>query len=309
MQESVETIQAELEERLRFEELLSNISSRFVNILPDRVDSEIEHGLRQILEFFQVDRCVLLQTLPDKTLWKITHVAATEDVPPVPQGTELPISINPWAYDKLIQKREVLSFSRLDDVPAEASVDRQTWIEWGIRSNLNIPIIIGEPVDHIIAINSVKGERVWPEELIPRLRLLGEIFVNALERKQIRLEIEERLRFERLISDLSARFINLSPDQIEGEIEGGQRHICELLDLDRSSLFQLLEGEPSVMVLTCLYQPKGSPPVPERLNTKDFFPWTLQKALSGETVIIGKMSDLPSEAARDRESYHLYGTK
>jgi len=37
-------------------------------------------------------------------------------------------------------------------------------------------------------------ERVWPEELFPRLKLLGEIFVNALERKQIRLELEQRLR-------------------------------------------------------------------------------------------------------------------
>ncbi len=41
-----------LEERLRFERLLSNLSARFVNIPPDRVDSEIDHGLRQILEFF-----------------------------------------------------------------------------------------------------------------------------------------------------------------------------------------------------------------------------------------------------------------
>jgi signal transduction histidine kinase len=63
-------------------------------------------------------------------------------------------------------------------------VDKQTWAEWGIRSNVNIPILIGESVDHIIAINSVKSERVWPEELFPRLRLLGEIFVNALERRQ-----------------------------------------------------------------------------------------------------------------------------
>ena len=48
-----------LEERLRFERLLSDLSARFVNIPPDRVDSEIEDGLRQILEFFQVDRCAL----------------------------------------------------------------------------------------------------------------------------------------------------------------------------------------------------------------------------------------------------------
>ena len=35
-----------LGERLRFEQLLSGLSARFVNIPPDRVDSEIEHGLK-----------------------------------------------------------------------------------------------------------------------------------------------------------------------------------------------------------------------------------------------------------------------
>jgi signal transduction histidine kinase len=63
-------------------------------------------------------------------------------------------------------------------------VDKQTWQEWGIQSNVNIPILVGEPVDHIIAINSVKREQVWPEGLFSRLQTLGEIFVSALERRQ-----------------------------------------------------------------------------------------------------------------------------
>jgi len=58
-------------------------------------------------------------------------------------------------------------------------------------------------VDHVIAIHSVKRERVWPEEFVPRLRLLGEIFVNVLERKHDRLRLEEQLRFETLIAEIS----------------------------------------------------------------------------------------------------------
>ncbi len=178
-----------LGERLQFEQLLSGLSARFVNIPPDQVDSEIEDGLRQILEFFQVDRCALLRLLPGKTSWQITHIASSDNVPPVPVGVGLPRSIYPWTYEKLAEKHEVLSISRLDDLPAEANVDRQTCIEWGIRSFVNIPILIGESVDHIINVNSVKSERVWPEELFPRLRLLGEIFVNALERKRAEAEV------------------------------------------------------------------------------------------------------------------------
>jgi len=191
-----------LEDRLRFEGLVSHLSARFMNISPDRVDSEIENGLRRFLEFFQVDHCALLQSLPGKTSWQITHVASSDDVPPLPAGAELSRSIYPWGYEKLTEKNEVLSISRLDDLPAEANVDRQTCIEWGIRSYVTIPISIGDSVDHIIHVNSVKSERDWPEDLFPRLRLLGEIFVNAIERKRTELEAfatrRELLRSERL---------------------------------------------------------------------------------------------------------------
>ena len=88
-------VEQALEERLRFERLLSDLSARFVNIPPDRVDSEIDCGLRQILEFFQVDRAGLMRSLPDRSAYQITHGVYSEDVPPVPIGVELPRSITP----------------------------------------------------------------------------------------------------------------------------------------------------------------------------------------------------------------------
>ena len=179
-----------LEERLRFERLLSDVSARFVNISPEKVGGEIENALKMVLAFFQVDRCALIQSLPGKTSWQITHLVSSDEVPPLPAGVDLPRSIYPWAYEKLAEKHEVVSIPRLDDLPPEANADRQTCIEWGIRSYVNIPVLIGESVD-IIHVSSVKSERVWPEELFPRLRLLGEIFVNALERKRAEVAVRE----------------------------------------------------------------------------------------------------------------------
>jgi formate hydrogenlyase transcriptional activator len=185
-----------LRERLQFEELLSGLSARFVNIPSDQVDDEILDAMKLVMEYFRVERCGMLRTSPGKTTWQVTHSAVSEDVPPFPLGVDLPKSLFPWVFEKLIGEREVLSFSTLDDLPADAAIDKQSYIEWGIRSGLNVPILIGEPVDYAISINSVKGERVWPEEFIPRLRLLGEIFANALERRkgdESLRESEERL--------------------------------------------------------------------------------------------------------------------
>jgi GAF domain-containing protein len=101
------------------------------------------------------------------------------------------------AYDRLANRGEVVLFSKVDDMPDEARVDKQTWRDWGIRSNLVIPLFLDKAVVHIIAINAVQQERGWPQEFIPRLQLLGEIFVSALERRtaeQALRESEEQLK-------------------------------------------------------------------------------------------------------------------
>ena len=242
-----------LQERLRFEQLLSDVSARFVNIPSDRVNSEIECGLKQILEFFQVDRAGLVRTVPGRSAYQLTHVAYGEDVPPIPSGVELPMSNNPWAYEKLILKREVVAYSRLDDLPPEASVDKQTWKEWGIQSNVNIPILVGEPVDHIISINSVKREQVWQEGLFSRLQILGEIFVSALERRQAE---EASRESERILRQNENDLRKLAGKLIYAQEEERSRLARELHDdlAQRLAVFAINVGR--------LQQQLVDPPIP-----------------------------------------------
>ncbi len=298
---------AEIETRLRFERLLTDLSVRFVNIAPDRVDSEIECGLNQILDFFQVDRCALLKTLPDENSWMITHFASAKDVPAVPQEAKHPLSIYPWAYEKVVLKREVLSFSRIEDLPAEANVDRQTYIEWGIRSNLNIPVMIGESTSHVIVFNSLKNERAWPEEYTSRLRLLGEIFVNALERKRIRLEVQERLRFEEMVSDLSAAFVNLPPGEVAGEINRGLQSVTQFFDADRCDI-GLFSEDGTQLLLAFEYVSPGAEPAPKSMLQENFS-WYFKQLIQGKSVVLKRVKDLPGEAEREVEIFLAKGVK
>ena len=290
--------QQSLKERLRFEQLLSDLSARLVSISPAEVDFEINRGFKEILEFFHVERCGLLQIFPDKASWQLTHAAVAEGVPPPPLGVEFPASLFPYTYDELLHKQEVHSFSKLDDLPAEANVDKQTNIEWGIRSGLYIPIIMEGPAVHTMAIDSVKREHVWPQEFIPRLRLLGEIFVNALERRQARLEISERLRFEGLISDLSAGFVNLSPDKVGNEINRGLRFITEFFDADRCTIGFFSEDR-TRLARVFEYISEGAEPAPESIS-KEQMPWYLQQLIQGNPVVFSRVEDLPPEAEKER---------
>src|SRR5262249_44039957 len=48
----------------------------------------------------------------------------------------------------------------------------------------------------------------------------------------IPLKLETQLRFEQLIADLTARFVNVAPEDLDAEVEDGLRQIVEALDLD-----------------------------------------------------------------------------
>jgi PAS domain S-box-containing protein len=125
----------------------------------------------------------------------------------------------------------------------------------------------------------------------------------------LREELEARLRFEMLIADLSSKFVNLSYSELDREIEESQRQICELIDLDRSTLWQLPEDERDTLVLTHVHRRQAGASIPDRPFARDLFPWSTQRILAGETIAISRLADLPPEAARDCQSYLRYDTK
>ena len=185
--------------RLEFEKFLADVSARLVALPPERVDDEIRNALKEVLEFFQIDRFVLLQLLPGRTSYQAVYVVAASGTSSRPSRTPLPVSLFPWTYEKLAEQREIFSFARLEELPAEAAIDRQTLEKFGVRAGLYIPIAALRSSEYSISISSASSDRTCPEEYIPRLRLLGELFVNAIERSKAELALREHLNeIERL---------------------------------------------------------------------------------------------------------------
>ena len=90
---------------------------------------------------------------------------------------------------------QIVVFSRLDELPAEAARDQDSFRRRGIKSNLAIPLVAGGRVLGALAFVTVAAERAWPDGLVQRLRLVAEVFANALARK----ETEDALRASELM--------------------------------------------------------------------------------------------------------------
>ncbi len=295
-----------LKERLRFEALLFDLSARFMATPFDQVDSEIDNALRQIMEFFQVVLCGLLEVKEDKTFVRVSHAVYGEGVEPVSGEINL-VELYPWTYGRLMQGKHI-NINGVEDYPEEALRDRESYAAMGTGSRLAIPVAVGGRILRIITIHQKHRHQTWPEEYIPRLRLLGEILVNALERRQGRLQLEEQLRFEMLLAEISGHFVNLPADRIDGEIEEAQRRICELLSLDILAIWQWSDEAPGFFTLTHFFSAREIQQPSRRLNEDDF-PWFQQQMLAGRIVAVSSLEELPAEAAHDREVCRQIGIK
>ncbi len=130
---------------------------------------------------------------------------------------------------------------------------------------------------------------------------------DVSERWRLVADPDERLRFETLVSDLSARFINLPADDVDKEIEAALGRLVQFLGLDRSTLFQLSEDETTLLVSHCWAAP-GFEPL-KGLIPRDVLPWALRKVFHGETILFSSVEDLPEEAARDKATVRRVGPK
>lgn len=106
---------------------------------------------------------------------------------------------------------------------------------------------------------------------------------------------------------LSARFVNLPPERVDGEIEDAQRQICETLGLDRCSLWQSLDDGRG-LVLTHMWA-RMFDRAPAGTLARDLFPWISAQLLAGRTIRLPSVEDLPPEASADLRSFHAFGAK
>ncbi len=172
-----------------FVRIIFGLSGRFVNISPELVDKEINNVLKDIFDYFQVDRCGLLGITGDRGRVYISHAVYSEGIERISEDIELE-QMFPWCYEKLL-RGECVTFSRLSELPSEAVKDQQSWSAMGVRSALIVPLFLGAKPASFIVLNTVREERSWSQEYIPWLRMLGEICINALARRDADLSLRE----------------------------------------------------------------------------------------------------------------------
>jgi signal transduction histidine kinase len=187
----------ELKFRLKFENVLSSISTDFITMPVEEIDACITKALERIGELVSVDRSYIFLFREDGKKMDNTHEWCSKGITPAIDQLQ---DLNPrdfYMVRTMIDARNVVQIESLSELPPEAEVDRKEFESEGIKSLVLVPLYVEDTDVGFIGFDSVKKEREWTPDTISLLKIVGEIIVSAVVRKKAQEAIiQERNRAE-----------------------------------------------------------------------------------------------------------------
>jgi len=127
---------------------------------------------------------------------------------------------------------------------------------------------------------------------------------DITERKHSEEVLKYRIEFQKIVNQISMHFINLKLDEIDAEIVHALQLIGSFEGADRSYVV-LFSEDRTVLVNSYRYQSSGiGTEMVGLVNTAvTAVPWLMEQLEQFRVINLGRLADLPAEAAAEREMF------
>jgi PAS domain S-box-containing protein len=200
--------------RSAFEQLLTSLSMRFINLPSDSIDQGILEALGKVGNYTEVDRCFVYQYTDDtERVAQLTHEWCAKGVKSLGDLVQrVDVQDLSWVVAKMHEGR-VLHITDISQLPEEAASLRTLYEKLGIRAACYLPLFFRSGRTGMLGFSCVKRTKVWSDDSIALLRVMGELVVNAIDRKQSLKELEAtKERYRSVVDDLTDYIVRWKPD-------------------------------------------------------------------------------------------------
>ncbi len=190
------TMTRQLDRRIAREQLISNISRRFLHLsAAKKIDRAILEALEQIGNHTGADRCYAGEISMDEGRVGETHEWCRQGIEPQ-SNNMIGLSLDrlPWFIQRLEEDGHILA-PNIEDLPEEAASERDIWKSRGLVSVIRVPMTYGGRLRGFLGLDASRP-RKWSNDEVAMMKRVAELCYNALERQwyQDRLAAEkERL--------------------------------------------------------------------------------------------------------------------
>jgi formate hydrogenlyase transcriptional activator len=178
---------------LDFEYLLSEISATYINLPTQNFDDVLKNDFARLIKVLGYDLCSLC--ISDKNSGALTRIKpyiwfvddSKESTVPLraffTRNKILETDTFPYSFRKW-NKGEPVTWTSQDDFPEDAENEKRVIIEYGITATFSVPISCAGSVTGVISAFVTESKRFFNTNDSRRLRLIGEVFINAFMRKR-----------------------------------------------------------------------------------------------------------------------------
>ncbi|WP_342305912.1 ATP-binding protein [Methanolobus sp. ZRKC5] len=195
-------VEAKLNSLLMFGKLLSEISTNFIGMEPEKIDESINETLGKIGEMTRVEKVGIFMFSGDYMSVNGIHEWCAEGIESdIKYFDNLSISAHSW-WIKNVFKEEPFFINNIEDLPPEAILEKTVLRETNTVSLLVVPMAYrGKIMGNLcLAYSSIKK---WPEGYLKILKLMGEVFANTLEHKRKESKIKEsECKYRRIFEEM-----------------------------------------------------------------------------------------------------------
>ncbi len=232
-----------LEYRINFEKLIAQISTDFIKAELNQIDKQINKSLEKIAEFAEADRSYVFLFSDDMNFMSNVYEWYRKGVQPFKEKLQnIPASDLPW-FTENIQKKPVVLVEDVDDLPPEAENEKKEWQSENIKTIICMPLKSGGKIIGFIGFDFVEEKTVLSPIIADILRITGDMFANAIIRRQKDRNLNYRELFEKTIANISTEFINLKTDQINSGIDKALNVVSRFCKADRGFITLLDESK------------------------------------------------------------------
>lgn len=205
MVSSIQGRERDLHHRLDSEALLAQISTVFMNLPVEQWEDGVDRALNLTGVFLNMDRVSIFVYGDEGTTLSCRHEWCGPDIPSQMASLQkLPVNAYSWFHEQFRQNA-CFNVERVSELPEQAEPERLNLQGQGVKSILCLPMYNGEELMAFIGLVRLREERKWSKEEVALLRLLSDLFHQAMLRQQSRQQVE-RLQ---LAVDQAAEFILL----------------------------------------------------------------------------------------------------
>jgi PAS domain S-box-containing protein len=194
--------ETDLHTRLVFEHLITTISTRFIEMGGQEIDQGINESLLAIGKFSCADLGYIFLLSPNGISLLNSHLWVDSYFEPqVTIQKKISAEDLPWWLEKM-SRMEHIYFEKIDTLPVEAKIERKFLKARGVKSLLAIPLFSKKQLRGFLGFETLNKSIVWNEENIALTKIVGEIIISAIERKNAEEQINrytteiERKNFE-----------------------------------------------------------------------------------------------------------------